>query len=68
MGEVPRTLKVCQMLVDDNDDMVVETLSWALRVLVVHDPEAARGFLAGLVNRGVRNKLKTGPRTHGAAM
>ncbi len=67
MGDVPRTLEVCRLLVDDPDDMVVKALSWALRELVVHDPEAVRGFLeehedrlAARVKREVRNKLTTG--------
>jgi len=66
-GDVPRTLEVCRLLVDDADDMVVKAMSWALRVLVVHDPDAVRGFLseyddalAALVKREVRNKLATG--------
>jgi len=66
-GEVDRTLAVCRMLVDDHEDMVVKALSWALRQLVVHDPDAVRGFLstyedrlAARVKREVRNKLKTG--------
>lgn len=66
-GDVPRTLEVCRLLVDDHDDMVVKALSWALRELVVHDPEAVRDFLArheetlaARVKREVRNKLNTG--------
>lgn len=66
-GDVPRTLGVCRLLVDDPDDMVVKALSWALRELVVHDPEAVRGFLeehedrlTARVKREVRNKLTTG--------
>jgi 3-methyladenine DNA glycosylase AlkD len=66
-GDVDRTLAVCRMLVDDHEDMVVKALSWALRQLVVHDPEAVRAFLseheeqlAARVKREVRNKLKTG--------
>jgi 3-methyladenine DNA glycosylase AlkD len=67
MGDVPRTLAVCRLLVDDQDDMVVKALSWALRELVVHDPEAVRAFLseyedvlAARIKREVRNKLTTG--------
>jgi len=67
MGDVPRTLEVCRLLVDDDDDMVVKALSWALRALVVHDPEAVRAFLrehedtlAARVKREVTNKLTTG--------
>jgi 3-methyladenine DNA glycosylase AlkD len=66
-GDVPRTLEVCRMLVDDHDDMVVKAMSWALRELVVHDPRAVRDFLAAhdeqlaaRVKREVRNKLETG--------
>ena len=66
-GDVPRTLAVCRLLIDDHDDMVVKAMSWALRQLVVHDPEAVREFLsecgdrlAARVTREVRNKLTTG--------
>ncbi|MEJ2606499.1 MAG: DNA alkylation repair protein [Anaerolineales bacterium] len=44
-GDVPRTLGVCEMLVDDHDDMIVKAMSWALRELVVHDRQAVQGFL-----------------------
>lgn len=47
--------------------MVVKALSWALRVLVAHDPDAVRKFLeeneevlAARVKREVLNKLTTG--------
>jgi 3-methyladenine DNA glycosylase AlkD len=66
-GDVPRTLAVCQLLVDDHDGMVVKAMSWALRALVVHDPQAVRAFLsahddvlAARVKREVTNKLTTG--------
>jgi 3-methyladenine DNA glycosylase AlkD len=66
-GDAPRTLTVCRMLVDDYEDMVVKALSWALRALTVHEPEAVRSFLAEFepvlaarVKREVRNKLATG--------
>ncbi len=66
-GDVPRTLGVCQLLVADQEDMVVKALSWALRELVVHDPQAVEIFLqehepvlAARVKREVRNKLTTG--------
>lgn len=66
-GDVERTLVICRMLVDDHDDMVVKALSWALRELIVHDPDAVRGFLAhyrdrlaARVKREVNNKLETG--------
>lgn len=67
MGDVPRTVAVCGTLVSDHDDMVVKAMSWALRELVVHDPDAVRVFLvdhdqalAARVTREVRNKLETG--------
>jgi 3-methyladenine DNA glycosylase AlkD len=66
-GDVPRTLAVCRLLADDHEDMVVKALSWALRELVVHDPNAVWAFLdehehvlAARVKREVRHKLKTG--------
>jgi 3-methyladenine DNA glycosylase AlkD len=72
-GDVPRTLAICRLLVADHDDMVVKAMSWALRELVVHDPQAVRDFLAeyddvlaARVKREVTNKLTTGlknPRT-----
>jgi len=67
MGDVPRTLQICRLLVGDKQDMVVKAMSWALRELVVHDPQAVEAFLdehekvlAGRVKREVRNKLKSG--------
>ena len=67
MGDTPRTLSVCRMLVGDKDDMVVKAMSWALRELVVHNAQAVEAFLeehdavlAGRVKREVRNKLETG--------
>ena len=30
-GDATRTLRVCELLVDDRDDMVVKAMSWALR-------------------------------------
>ncbi len=66
-GDVPRTLKICRLLVDDHDDMVEKALSWALRELVIHDATAVEGFIAehenrlgARVKREVRNKLRTG--------
>jgi 3-methyladenine DNA glycosylase AlkD len=66
-GDVPRTQAVCRLLVGDHEDMIVKALSWALRELVVHDPQSVRDFLvehddvlAARVKREVRNKLETG--------
>ena len=76
-GDTARTLAVCRLLVADRDDMVVKALSWALRELVVHDPDAVRAFLAehgdapaARVRREVNNVLATGlknPRRGGTA-
>ena len=67
VGDVDNTLAVCEMLVEDRDDMVVKAHSWALRELVVHDPDAVEKFLTthdeylhARVKREVRNKLETG--------
>jgi len=67
MGDAPRTLAVCRLLVEDHDDMVVKAMSWALRALVVHDPGEMSAFLekyedvlAARVKREVQNKLTTG--------
>ena len=38
----------------DRDDMVVKALSWALRELILRDPEAVRAFLADPRPRGAR--------------
>lgn len=66
-GDTKRTLKICKMLVDDREDMVVKAMSWALRVLSARDPQAVRRFLADhqgkvapRVVREVSNKLATG--------
>ena len=66
-GDAPRTLAMCERLLDDRDEMVVKALSWALRALSVRDAKAVKKFveqheerLAPLVKREVRNKLGTG--------
>ncbi|QPP07392.1 DNA alkylation repair protein [Streptomyces bathyalis] len=73
-GDAERTLDICARLVSDRDDMVVKALSWALRQLVIWDPDAVRSFirsnqevLAARVVRETGHKLDTGyknpPRT-----
>ena len=74
VGDTRSTLGVCEMLVNDRDDMVVKALSWALRELSKRDPSSVRKFLqeyeevvAPRVAREVNSKLKTGlknPRYH----
>ena len=66
-GDVARTLAICEMLAADHEDMVAKAMSWALRALVGHDPEAVEAFLIeheadlpARVKREVRNKLTTG--------
>jgi 3-methyladenine DNA glycosylase AlkD len=66
-GDAKRTLGMCDLLIDDRDDMVVKAMSWALRELAKRDPAAVRGFLARRssrlaprVRREVENKLRTG--------
>lgn len=66
-GDTRRTLEVCDLLIDDRDDMVVKAVSWALRELAKSDPDAVReflnrnrGHLAARVIREVDNKLSTG--------
>ena len=66
-GEAARTLQICEMLVDDRDDMVVKAMSWALRELAKRDRPAVQAFirarrtnLAPRVIREVQNKLRAG--------
>ncbi|HET6889814.1 MAG TPA: DNA alkylation repair protein, partial [Pyrinomonadaceae bacterium] len=66
-GDVRRTLEICELLVDDREDMVVKALSWALRELAKRNPESVYDFLAryegklaSRVSREVKNKLHTG--------
>lgn len=66
-GDTKRTLMICEMLIDDREDMVVKAMSWALRELAKRDPSAVQRFvsqrknhLAPRVIREVHNKLTTG--------
>jgi 3-methyladenine DNA glycosylase AlkD len=66
-GDTRRTLRICTLLINDRDEMVVKALSWALRALAGQDPEAVRRFvkenevrLPALVRREVQRKLATG--------
>ncbi len=72
-GDAKRTLRICRMLVNDRDDMVVKALSWALRDLIKPDAKGVREFiqthesvLAARVLREVGNKLQTGLKNPGA--
>lgn len=66
-GDVPRTLAICERLLEDRDDLIAKAMSWALRELVLRDRHAVDAFitanhgrLAPLVRREVRNKLVLG--------
>ncbi|MGO9317026.1 MAG: DNA alkylation repair protein [Terracidiphilus sp.] len=65
-----RVARICSLLVEDRDDMVVKALSWALREAAKKHPEQVRRFLAehqetlaARVKREVNNKLTTGLKT-----
>jgi len=69
-GDTARTLLIAALLIDDNEDMVIKALSWALRVLISTDRSAVEQFLArhedrlaARVKREVRTKLRTGRKT-----
>lgn len=64
-GGTARTLRLCERLVGDRDDMVVKAMSWALRELSKKDRSAVEAFLAdqavaARVRREVTAKLSTG--------
>ena len=66
-GEVARTLRICDILAGDKEDMVVKALSWALRELsktdrlaVIKFMEANANRLHPRVKREVGTKLRTG--------
>lgn len=69
-GDARRTLAICRSVADDVDPMIAKALSWALRSLTPHDPEAVAAFLSrfqdvlpALVRREVTTKLATGRKT-----
>ena len=66
-GDARRTLRICALLIDDRDEMIVKALSWAHRALIERDGDAVRQFLKenearlpALVRREVQNKLTAG--------
>jgi 3-methyladenine DNA glycosylase AlkD len=66
-GDAKRTLMICEILIDDREDMVVKAMSWALRELAKRKPTEVTKFLeqhhhrlAARVLREVGNKLTTG--------
>ena len=71
-GDASRTLRICEALVDDRDDVVVKALSWSLRELAKRDAKAVRLFLsqnrdrlAPRAAREVTNKLTSGKKNPG---
>jgi 3-methyladenine DNA glycosylase AlkD len=65
-GDARRTLRVCGEFAHETDPMLAKALSWALRSLAPHDPDAVRAFvrrsraLPAIVRREVAAKLVTG--------
>lgn len=66
-GDTPRTIAICEQVVDDRQDMIQKALSWALRELSKRDHRAVREFmdrnekqLSGRVIREVNHKLEFG--------
>jgi 3-methyladenine DNA glycosylase AlkD len=66
-GDTARTLAVCDLLIDDREDMIVKAMSWALRELAKRDPRAVEKYIgetgknfAPRVRREVNNKLTVG--------
>lgn len=66
-GDTPRTIAVCERMVDDHHDMIQKALSWALRELSKRDRDAVYSFmdrfgnrLANRVVREVNHKLEFG--------
>ena len=66
-GDATRTLAICNLVVDDREDMVVKALSWSLRELAKRDRRSVKEFLdekhprlSRRVLREVTNKLNTG--------
>jgi len=66
-GDTPRTIAVCERVVDERHDMIQKALSWALRELSKRDREAVLSFmeryenrLANRVVREVNHKLDFG--------
>ena len=66
-GDTPRTITVCERVVDDHHDMIQKALSWALRELSKRDRKAVYDFmekyekrLANRVLREVNHKLEFG--------
>ena len=67
VGNTAKTIMICELFIDDHQDMIVKALSWALRTLIQWDRAAVVNFmeknearLAARVRREVWNKINTG--------
>ena len=66
-GDVPRTLEICELAVDDHHDMINKALSWALREVSKRDKKPVEAFIQKYENRlskrvlrEVKHKLEKG--------
>lgn len=66
-GDSEQTLEICELAIDDHNEMIVKALSWAIRELIKVDKKPVFEFveknndrLHKKVLREVRNKLETG--------
>ncbi len=66
-GDTEKTLKICQQVLNDKDDMIVKALSWSLRELSKSDKQSVIDFMQKYENelhprvkREVWTKLTTG--------
>lgn len=66
-GDSKRTLEICELVIDDHQEMVVKALSWALRELAKIDKDPVAEFITEHSNRlnkrvlrEVRSKIETG--------
>ena len=66
-GDTEQTLKVCSLVINDKNDMVIKALSWALRELAKTDKQSVIDFieknndnLSPKIKREVGNKLNFG--------
>lgn len=50
-GDTPRTMGVCERVVDERHDMIQKALSWALRELSKRDKESVIEFMSKYENR-----------------
>lgn len=57
-GDAVQTLEICQLVVDDHDDMIVKALSWALRELAKIEEQPVAEFLNLNENRLHRRVIR----------